>query len=107
MPYIISTTCWPSDKTPEVVKKAIEVVKKFPEDKSLGEQVVPNAVTPTTDGIKTISIFEVKKGKLEEALTRSQKISAMYQTIAGFEYAIEVWLTLIEAYAAIGQTPPE
>jgi hypothetical protein len=48
MPYIISTTCWPSDKTPEVVKKAIEVVKKFPEDKSLGEQVVPNAVTPTT-----------------------------------------------------------
>jgi hypothetical protein len=31
----------------------------------------------------------------------------MYQTIAGFEYAIEVWLTLTEAYAAIGQTPPE
>jgi len=32
MPYLITFTKWPSDKTPEVVKKAIESNKKFPDD---------------------------------------------------------------------------
>jgi len=32
MPYLITFTKWPSDKTVDVVKKAIESTKKFPPD---------------------------------------------------------------------------
>ena len=107
MPYIVSFACWPSDKTDEVVKKAIEVVQKYPPDPSLGEPLVPNAVKATTNGIRTIGITEVKEGKLEEAMTRATNSAVMYSSIAGFEWSVEVWYTVAEAYAAIGKTPPE
>jgi hypothetical protein len=107
MPYLVSFTCWPSDKTDEVVKRAIEVAQKYPPDLSLGEPVVPNAVNATTDGIKTIGITEVKEGKLEEAMTRATNTAVMYSPIAGFEWSVEVWYTVAEAYASIGKTPPE
>lgn len=108
MPYIITFAKWPSDKTSEVLKIAIEVTKKYPEDTSLGDNVVPNAVYASTEGLKTIGVAEVKKGKLQEALARAWEISAIYGTqIEGFEYSIEVWATVLEAYSAIGKTPPE
>ena len=107
MPYIINFTRWPSDAIPEVVKKAIDATKKFPPDESLGESVVPNAIKGTLDGVRTISVTLVKEGKLEEALARSMAIANMYATIPGFEYSIETWATIEEAYASVGQKPPE
>ncbi len=107
MAYIVVYTRWPSDVIPEIVKKAIEVARKFPEDESLGESVVPNAVKGTLDGITTLSVTLVKEGKLEEGLRRAMATLAMYASIPGFEYSIETWATLEEAYGAIGQKPPE
>jgi len=107
MPYIISKSWWPSDKTTEVVNKAFEVVPKNPPDPSLEEVVVQNAVKATDKGIMNITIFEVKKGKLEEALMREQKIAVEYHDIAGFEYSLEVWNTAVEAFGFIGRKPPE
>ena len=109
MPYLISFAKWPTDKTAEVVKKAFEATKKFPPDESLGENLTPgNAVKVTQEGAKTISVFKVSKGKLEEAYFASQAIANFYAlSIAGFEYTIEVWSTVEEAYSSIGQKPPE
>lgn len=107
MPYIVVFTRWPSDKIPEIVKKAIEVAQKFPPDDSLGDQIVPNAIKGSLDGVKTIGITLVKQGKLEEALTRASATVNMYATIPGFESSVEVWSTVEEAYTSIGQTPPE
>ena len=107
MPYIVVFTRWPSDKIPEVVKKAIEVTQKFPPDDSLGDQIVPNAINTSLDGVRTISITLVKEGKLEEVLTRAGKTVNLYASIPGFEASVEVWSTVQEAYTSIGQTPPE
>jgi len=107
MPYLVSTTCWPSDKTDEMVKKAIEVAQKYPPDLSLGEPIVPNAIKASPEGIRSMGITEVKEGKLEAAIKRAMDTAVMYHSIQGFEYSIDVWLTLAEAYAAIGKTPPE
>ncbi|MFW9824054.1 MAG: hypothetical protein ACFFE4_14005 [Candidatus Thorarchaeota archaeon] len=107
MPYVIFKCWWPSDKTDEVVNKAFEVTPKFPPDPSLAEQVVQNCVKAGKRGIINLSISEVKRGKLEEALTRTQEMAVQYQNIVGFEYSIEVWSTAVEAFAAIGRTPPE
>ena len=107
MPYLIVRSCWPSARIPEIIKKAIEVLKKYPPDDSLGEAIVPNAVKTTTDGIKTISVTEVKKGKLEEAIARTNEALVMYAPVEGWEASIEVWSTLTEAYAVLGKVPPE
>ena len=106
MPYIVMKSWWPTDKNHEVAAKVIELVPKYPTDTSLSESVVPNCIRATDKGLMNISIQEVKKGKLEEALTASQLYAVEYHDIVGFEYSIEVWLTQIEAWAAIGKKPP-
>ncbi len=109
MPYLFTFTKWPSDKSGEVIKKVIESNKKFPPDESLGVDLTPgNAIKSTKEGAKTISILHVNKGKLEEAYFRMQSIANLFaMSIAGFEYTIEVWSTVEEAYSSIGQKPPE
>ena len=52
MPYLVAFLKWPTDKTDEMVKKAIEVVKKYPEDRSLGEPVVPTAFKGGLEGMR-------------------------------------------------------
>ncbi|MHA2400019.1 MAG: hypothetical protein ACXADU_14185 [Promethearchaeota archaeon] len=106
MAYLIVFTRWPSESTPELLKMAIEVNKKFPPDDSFGESVVPNAVSAGFKGYKTIGVTLVKEGMLEALQRRVMTMMAMYAPVPGFEYKIEIWATMEEAYTAIGQTPP-
>ena len=106
MPYLVVLVRWPGESTAAMVKKAIEVDKKFPPDDSLGEELVPNAINADMDGIKSLSVTLVKEGKLEEAQRRAIAMVNMYLTVPGFKYSIETWSTLEEAYTSIGQTPP-
>ena len=106
MPYLVVFVRWPGESTAEMVKKAIEVDKKFPPDDSLGEEIVPNAINADMDGIRSLSVTLVKEGKLEEAIRRAGAIVNMYLTVPGFRYSIETWSTIEEAYTSIGQTPP-
>lgn len=107
MPYIVITTWWPPDKTREVVDKAVELFPRYPLQPSLGEQVVPNAVKGSKKGLVNMSIIEVKEGKLEEAIAWNQKYLVEYNSIVGYKYSLEIWATGVEAFAAIGMTPPE
>jgi hypothetical protein len=109
MPYLISFSKWPSDKTVEVIKKVIEANKKYPPDESLGEEILPgNAIKAFEEGFKTLSITNVSKGKLDDAYNRAVAIANLYaMAIEGFEYKLEVWSNVEEAYSSIGQKPPE
>ena len=106
MPYIVTSSLYPSDKAMEVGKKYLEVLKKYPPDQTLGSELVPAAVKTTEQGIKVMSIVEVKKGKLEEALNRAINEMAMFLSIVGFEYSIDVHLSAAEAMATIGMSLP-
>ena len=77
MPYIFTTSLYPSDKAVEVAKRYLEAITKYPPDSSLGTQVVPTAVTTTLQGIKVIGITEVKKGKLEDEIGRKAKMDSV------------------------------
>jgi hypothetical protein len=107
MGYLVVRTTWPSESTPQVVKTAIEATVKYPPDDSLGEAVVPNAISAGLKGYKTFSVTLYKTGQLEELMRRNMEMMTMYAPIPGFEYKFETWATVEEAYAAIGQTPPE
>jgi hypothetical protein len=107
MPYLITTLSYPNNKAAEVAKKGLEMVKKYPEDKKLGTRIVPSAIKATLEGIKTISITEVKKGKLEDLVTRAGNMLAMFNNIQGFTSQMDIYMTTEEAYVSIGMSPPK
>ncbi|MBC8458405.1 MAG: hypothetical protein H8D67_10465, partial [Deltaproteobacteria bacterium] len=102
MPYIIATSVYPTDKVKEVVEKYFEALQKFPLDENLETEVVPVASKTTKKGVKTMSIGEVKEGKLEKALARAGSTVALFYDIVGFECTIDVYSTAEEGFAALG-----
>jgi len=107
MPYIITTSLYPSDKTSEVAERYLEAITKYPPDENLATEVVPAAVKSTHEGISVMIIAEVKEGKLEEALTRTINMMVMFQSIPGFEYTSNIHYKVEEAMALIGMSMPE
>jgi hypothetical protein len=106
MPYIVVKSIWPTNKTTEVVNKALEIASKFPPDPN-SESIIPNCVKTGDEGVVNLTVVEVKKGKLEEAFERATKYWVEYHYIEGFKCSIEVWMTQIEAFSAIGRKPPQ
>jgi len=107
MPYIVTASKWPSDKTNEAVEVFAEMTKKYPPDESLGTMLVQSAVKSTKKGIKSLTVMEVKEGKLEAAVARSAEMMQMFHKVVGYESSIDVWLTVEEALAAMGASMPE
>lgn len=106
MPYLVTTSIYPSEQVQEVGARYLEALAKYPPDESLSTQVVPAAVTTTHQGIKVIGISDVKEGKLEDALRRAGDFMVMFQNIAGFEYKVRVYSKVEEAMASIGMDMP-
>ena len=107
MPYIITTGWYPTDIEKEITEKYFEVVKQYPFDRSLGKDTIPVAITTNKNGVKILSVMEVKKGKLEDALTWSSKRMFLLQSIKGWEYKVKVWITIGEALELGGINSPE
>ena len=102
MPYII-THCWyPNHLADEVAKKYLETMEKYPPDESLSKTIVPAAVSSDRKGIKTITISEVERPKLGEALERDYLFMAEFRNINGFRYETKIWSTVEDALKYIG-----
>lgn len=106
MPYLKITSQYPSDTGPAVVDKYLDVLSKFPHDESISIETVPAAVKMTHKGIRSFSLSEVKEGKLDAAYSRAVKMMAMFQSVKGFEYSIDIYSKVDEAMAAIGMEMP-
>jgi hypothetical protein len=102
MPYII-TRCWyPNHVVDEVAKKYMENLEKYPSDESISKTIVPAAVSSTKKGIEVISIEEVDRQYLGDALEKEAIFMAEYRNINGFRYEIKLWSTVEEAMKHIG-----
>jgi hypothetical protein len=106
MVLIMSIVTYPLDKGPEMAKRYIEALKKFPPDRSLSKTLTIG-VKATKDGIKVIGVSDIKKGKYEEALLRIVKTNQEYVDVEGFSYELETYLDIAEAMPIVGQTAPE
>jgi hypothetical protein len=106
MPYLFTTSLYPTDLNNEVIEGYFKMLKDLPFDKSLGKQTVQVAVTTTPNGVKTVSIMDVKEGKLTEAILWTYKRMTYLQDIKGFEYEVRVWTNIVEALANAGRSLP-
>ena len=106
MPYIVAITTYPSHKQDEVAKKYLEIIPKYPGDDSLME-LAAQPVAFTNKGFKVVTIWEVKKGKFDEAFTRVNTYFYEFKDIEGHEVTVKVWPTFAEAIAIAGIPVPE
>jgi len=100
--YITVESIYPSDKAKEVAQVYLKAMEKYPDDVSLATPTVLGAVRTTFQGISVTSIFEPKKGKLEEAYALAVNRMAMFHSVQGFEYEFKTSYTLEEAMKVIG-----
>ena len=100
--YLFTTSLYPNDKAKEAANMYIKAMAKYPPDVSLGTPIVPGAVLATSQGIKVIHIFDVKKGKLDDAMALAVNRMVMFYDIQGFRVTFETYLNLEEALKFIG-----
>jgi hypothetical protein len=99
--YLILTTTYPNDKVKQVSDMYVKVMTKYPPDPSLGTPVVPVAIRATPQGIEALVVHDVKKGKLDDAMTLAANRLAMFHDIPGYRYRIDTYLNLEEALKTI------
>jgi len=96
MPYIIGTMQYPSHRQADTVKTYLKIRDKYPPDDSLYENL-GSPVKTTEKGVKVMTIWNVKEGKLEKAMNLVSRFYFEFINVEGLEYTIEVWLTFEEA----------
>ena len=104
MPLIMVTTWYPPHKATEAAKKFLEVMKKFPQQSF--EKKWLGGVKSDEDGIKTVWLTEIERGKLEEAFSLTAKRETEYLGIDGFGFKIEILVTFEDAMPLIGLEMP-
>jgi len=100
--YIIVTSTYPNDKAKEVADMYVKAMTKYPPDFSLGTPVVPVAIRTTLQGVKTLNISEIKKGKFEDAMAFAANRLAMFNDIDGYRYTVKTYMNLEEAMKTMG-----
>ncbi len=106
MVYIVVESIVPHEKAAESGKKWLEVVKKFPPDRSVSKQLFI-AIRPSSRGMISLGAWEVKEGKEKEALVRMNESMLMFTEIPGYKYSIKTFLSSFEAMGILGLKPPE
>ena len=91
MAYIVIEFTWPNEKTSQIIETAYEVKKKFPYDKDLVTEVIPGITKLTKDGPRSITILDVKDGKLEAALLSIVPGNNMFSNIEGLIISVDVY----------------
>jgi len=106
MVYIVIESICPHDKAAESGKKWLEVTKKFPPDRSISKQIMV-AIRPSSRGMISLGVWEVKDGKEKAALIRTNESMLLFAEIPGYKYSIKTFLSSVEAMGIIGLKPPE
>ena len=102
MPYLVTTLTYPTDKASRVAETYLQALQQYPTDENLETELIPAAVKSTTDGLRVLSISEVKEGKLDEAYKYRIKFMVLFQPIEGLEYTVDVNLTVAEGLEVLG-----
>ena len=106
MVLIVVNSLYPVTIAEEAGKKYIEIMKKYPIDKSIEKQIVPVAAKQTLEGIFVISITTVKQGKIKEVMDLESKRMLEFGKIEGFKYSVEIMYDAIEAMGLLGMESP-
>jgi len=108
MPIVVILSQWPHSASEEIGKAYIEVMKKYPVDKSLYKPTLSACVKATQEGFKGLAIDDVKEGKLQETLDLVYRRMLMFgNLVKSLKYEIDVYMSGTEAMPMVGLKMPE
>ncbi len=81
-------------------------MKKFPDDNTISKPVIPFMVESLMKGTHNFSIYEVKNGKLEDAIDVATKRMLEFSKMGGIKYKIRYYLSASEAMKSINLSMP-
>ena len=106
--YIVTESWWPAGKSEEVGKLYLEVMKKYPIDKTITKRIVSGAFWAVKEGMHSITISSIKPGKVKEVIDlTSKRLLMMAASIEGYRYQVNIAYDLVEAMPLVGLTAPE
>jgi hypothetical protein len=107
MVLLVTEGWWPAGKSEEVGKLYLEIMKKYPRDKTITKSIVPGAFWAVKEGMHVITVTSIKPGKFKEAMDITTKRLLMMASIEGYRYQINIAYDLVEAMPLVGLKAPE
>ncbi|MFX0006291.1 MAG: hypothetical protein ACFFAV_06125 [Candidatus Hermodarchaeota archaeon] len=106
--YIVAETWFPANKAAEVGKLYLEMMKKYPDDRSIAKPIIQSSIRSVKDGIHALGVSSIKPGKVKEAMDLLSSRLLMMASIEGYVYEIYITYDIVEAMPLVGlQAPPE
>jgi hypothetical protein len=105
---IVTQHWWPHGQSEKVGKVYLDVMKKYPDDKSIAKPVLRSAIWAVKDGMFSMTVSAIQPGKVKEAMDLSSKrLLMLAEAIDGFKYEMHIAYDLVEGMPLVGLTAPE
>lgn len=104
---IVTQSWYPASEAEKAGKLYLDVMKKYPDDRSLGKPILRAAVKLTDEGIHNISVYSVKEGKFKQSMDLAINRMLAFGKIEGIKMTIDTYYDLTEAMPFVGLSAPE
>jgi hypothetical protein len=106
MVFIVVQAWYPAKVVQLVAQKYLEVTQKYPPE-SLGETVFGPILNATKEGIHVIMAWECKDDKIKDSVMALGKVQFMYADIEGYQWSMDTYVDVVEAYSMIDMKGPK
>ena len=104
---LVTQHWWPHGVSSKVGKVYLEVMKKFPDDKTIAKPIVPSAIWSEKEGTFSTTISAIQPGKVKEAMDLAMnRLLILAESIEGFRYEIHIAYDLVEGMPLVGLAAP-
>lgn len=106
--YLVAESWFPAKEAAGVGKLYLEMMKKYPDDRSIAKPIIQSSIRSVKEGIHAVGISSIKPGKVKEAMDLQTNRMLMMASIEGYRYEIYITYDIIEAMPLVGlQAPSE
>ena len=94
---MVTENWWPADKSEEIGKVYLEIMKKYPDDKSIEKPILRSAIWTEKDAMHSITVSSIKPGKVKDSMDlASKRLLMLANKVKGYHYQIHPTLLLQE-----------
>ncbi|MFX0037605.1 MAG: hypothetical protein ACFE9I_18450 [Candidatus Hermodarchaeota archaeon] len=108
MVLIVSQTWYPASQAEKAGKAYLEVMKKYPDNRTIGKPILRSGVKIEKEGIHGIAVYSVNEGKFKEAMDLAvNRMLILGKEIEGIKMSIDTYYDVTEALPFVGLSAPE
>ena len=107
MVLMVTENWWPASKSSEVGKVYLEIMKKYPDDKTIEKPILHSAIWTEKEKMHSITVSSIKPGKVKESMDLAHnRLLMMAEKVEGYHYQVHIAYDLVEGMPLIGLQAP-